>query len=99
MLCTVSGSNSARGKKNRRNMKKLAAMYAHTAVQIILRRNRLGSTFAGAFAAAAAGAAGRAVGDFGAACGVSVTVPAAGGLAPAGRASSGFAIRLTSSVC
>src|SRR5436309_6313000 len=91
MVWTVLGSKRARGKKNRRNMKKLAARYPHTAVQMSRRRNLFGSGFTSLVAAAGAGFA--AAGGFGAAREASLVVPAPGDFTgAAGRASSGFAI-------
>src|SRR5581483_851260 len=43
MLWTVLGSNRARGKKKRRNIRKLAVRYPQTAVQMSRRRSLLGA--------------------------------------------------------
>src|SRR5215472_12088472 len=91
MVCTVLGSNSARGKKNRRNMKKFAAIYPHTAVQMSRLRNLLTGGFVPA--APVAAFAPSAWAGLLAAGGVATATDFAelGGLA-GGRASSGFDI-------
>src|SRR5437763_15613622 len=85
MVCTLLGSKRARGKKKRRNMRKDAAMYPHTAVQMSRLRNLLTEGFpvagpAGDFPAGALAA------GFGGAATAAALGEAAGG------ASSGFAI-------
>src|SRR5256885_16521230 len=91
MVWTVLGSKRARGKKNRRNMKKLAARYPQTAVQMSRRRNLFGSGFTSLVADAGAGFA--AAGGFGAAREASLVVPAPGDFTgAAGRGAPRFAI-------